>query len=91
MVQDSMAGSLHLATQQISAQLKEGKSMTDIAAAQGVSADQLRTIELQAFQDAFNQGVKSGDLDPKYSGYWMQQFQNDPQLLNKMALIQWMR
>src|SRR5215472_6306661 len=47
--ENDIATALRLTPKQITAQLQAGKSMTQIAAAQGVSASELQTIELNAY------------------------------------------
>ena len=86
MLQNEIAVPLKLSPEQIRAQLKASKSMTAIAAAQGLSASQLRTIELQAFQNLFDTLVKAGTIDQQDASYWIHQFQNNPQLLDNMTV-----
>lgn len=87
MLQDDIANALHLSSGEIRLQLKEGKSLTDIAAAQGISASQLQNIELKAFGDVFNTAVKSGDIGQQDASNWMYQVQNNPQMLDKMTSV----
>jgi len=86
MLQKEIAVPLNLTPDQVRGQLKAGKSMTAIAALQGLSASQLRAIELKAFQDLFNILVKTGNIDQQSADYWIQQFQNNPQLLDNMTV-----
>jgi hypothetical protein len=86
MLQKEIAVPLNLTPDQVRAQLKAGKSMTAIAAAQGLSPSQLRAIELKAFQDLFDTLVKAGTIDQQDADYWIQQFQNNPQLLDQMTI-----
>jgi hypothetical protein len=83
--QNDIANALHLPPQQITLQLKQGRSMTDIAAAQGVSPSQLRNIEMKAMGDILTRAVKSGDIDSQQADQWMRQFQSNPQVLEKVA------
>jgi hypothetical protein len=85
-VQDAVATALHLAPQQITSDLQEGKSMDDIATAQGISSPELRNIELKAFAQFFDEAVKAGDIDQQQAGEWMQRLQNQPPLLDKMTI-----
>ena len=69
-----VAARLHLSVDQITAQVSSGKQIADVAAAQGVSAGQLHTIILDAYQDAFGQAVTDGtytqaQADQYMSGY----------------------
>ena len=72
--------------EQITAQLQAGKSMTQIAAAQGVSASELQTIELKAYTHLFDIAVQSGDTSQKEADQWLQLFQHDPQALEKVTI-----
>ena len=69
-----VAERLHLSVDQITAQVSSGKQIADVAAAQGVSAGQLHTIILDAYQAAFGQAVMDGtytqaQADQYMSGY----------------------
>src|SRR6266702_3746116 len=81
-----IATALHLTPEQITAQLQAGKSLTEIAAAQGVSASELQIIELKAFQHMFDVAVKSGGTSQQDADEWMQQLQHTPPLLDKMTI-----
>ncbi len=84
--ENDIAAALHLMPEQITAQLQAGKSLTEIAAAQGVSASELQTIELKAFQHMFDVAVKSGGTSQQDADEWMQQLQHTPPLLDKMTI-----
>ena len=84
--QSDIANALQLDPRQITMQLREGQSMAEIAAAEGVSATELRNIELKAFTDLFDAAVQSGDMDQGQADQWVQGLQNDSQLLNKMTI-----
>jgi hypothetical protein len=84
-VQDDVAQGLHLAPQEIASRLRGGMSIVDIAASQGVSALELRAIELKAVSDLLNTAVKAGDIAPDQVGSWLKQFQANPQLLDKIV------
>jgi hypothetical protein len=51
------AQGLHLSVAQVKAQIKGGKSIQDVASEQGISAQQLQSIEISALQAANNQMV----------------------------------
>jgi len=85
MLQDDIANALHLSPGEIRMQLKEGKSIDDIAAARGISASQLQIIELKAFENVFNDAVKSGDISQRDADNWLYPLRNDPQMLDKMT------
>jgi len=86
-VQNDIANALHLDPQQITTQLQAGKSMAEIAAAQGVSSSDLQNIELKAFADAYGVAVKAGDIDQRQADEGIKQLQNNPQLLDKMTTV----
>ena len=54
------ANGLHLTVAQIKTQVHAGKTIQEIAAAQGISQDQLHTIEVQALQAAYTKFVSMG-------------------------------
>jgi len=83
--QNDIANALRLDPQQITTQLQAGKSLTEIAAAQGVSATDLRNIELKAFAQSFDEAVKAGDIDQRQADEGIQQLMDNPQLLDKMT------
>lgn len=85
--QNMIAAELHLPPQEVVTQLKQGRSMTEIAAAQGVSPSQLHNIELKAMQALLNNAVKSGEIDQQQSDQWMQQFVKNPGALEKVVMI----
>lgn len=85
--EDDIATALHLTPEQITAQLQAGESMTQIATAQGVSASDLQNIELKAYAQLFDVAVKSGDISQKDANQWLQLFQHDPQILEKMTIM----
>ena len=80
-----IATALHLTPKQITAQLQAGESMTQIAAAQGVSASELQTIELNAYAHLFDDAVKSGAISQRDADQWLQLFQHNPQILEKVT------
>lgn len=85
-VQKDVGTGLHLDPKEITARLKSGQSMVDIAAAQGVSASQLATIEMNAFNDVLDNAVSSGAINQQLADQWRQQLQNDPSLLDTITV-----
>lgn len=81
--QSQIASALHLLPQEITAQLQSGKSLSDIAIAQGVSNDQLHTIELKAYSSAANTAVKNGDITQSNADAWLKDLSNNPKDLDK--------
>jgi hypothetical protein len=85
--ENDIASALHLAPQQITQQLQAGESMTQIAAAQGVPASDLQTIEQKAYAHLFDVAVKSGDISQRDAAQWLQLFQHNPQTLEKATIM----
>ena len=83
--QDDIASALHLTPKQITEQLKAGKHMTDIAAAQGVSEGELQGIELKALAGLLDTAVKAGDIDQVQANLWIKQFEQNPQIMDKIT------
>lgn len=83
-IANEIAQGLHLSSDQLAAQLKSGKSLNDIAAAQHVSSTQLHTIVSNAIQDALNKAVSAGDLTQSQSSTLSQFLQNHPQFLDRL-------
>ncbi len=85
--QDDIASALHLTPRQIAEQLRAGKGMTDIAAAQGVSEGPLQGIELKALAVLLDTAVKAGDIDQGQANQWIKQFQKNPQIMDMITTI----
>jgi len=69
---------MHLTTQQLMSQLKSGKSLSQIATAQHVSASQLHTIMTNAIEDALKKAVSAGDLTQDQANSFTQYLQKHP-------------
>ncbi len=82
-----VAQGLHLTVDQLKTQLQSGKSLSDIATAQGVSSSQLHTIVTNAIQSAVNQAVSAGNLTQQQATAFMQNLQQHPNLLNRILNI----
>jgi polyhydroxyalkanoate synthesis regulator phasin len=83
-VANQVAQGLHLTVDQLKTQLQSGKSLSDIATAQGVSSSQLHTIVTNAIQSAVNQAVSAGNLTQQQATALMQNLQQHPNLLNRI-------
>jgi hypothetical protein len=82
-VKQHIAQGLHLTVDQVTSEISAGKQITDVAAAQGISNDQLHTIELNAYQTAFNQAVQNGTYTQDQANTYMENYrQRDPGRLN---------
>ncbi len=81
--QSQIASALHLLPQDITAQLQSGKSLSDIATAQGVSNDQLHSIELKTYNSVANAAVKNGNITQNDANVWLKDLSNSPDDLDK--------
>jgi len=81
---NQVAQGLHLSVDQLQAQLKAGKSLDEIAAAQHVSSSQLHTIVMNALQSTLNKAVAAGDLTQQQANQFMQYVQNHPKMVDQL-------
>ena len=81
---NQIAQGLHMTPQQLKAQLQSGKTLSQIATTQNVSATQLQTIETSAVQGALQQAVNSGTLTQKQATAIAKHLQKDPQVLERI-------
>lgn len=79
-----VAQGLHLSLTQLKADLKSGKSLSDIATAQHVTTAQLRTLLTNAIQDALHKAVSAGDLTQAQADAFTQSLQKHPALLDRL-------
>jgi polyhydroxyalkanoate synthesis regulator phasin len=82
--ENQVAQGLKLTSSQLTTDLKNGQSLTQIAKAQGVSSAQLHTIVLNAAQSAVNQAVKDGNLTQAQANAFMTTLQQHPAVLNSL-------
>ncbi len=83
-IANQLAQGLHMTTDQLKAQLQSGKSLSDIATAQGVSSSQLHTIVINAIQSALNKAVSDGNLTQQQATNIKQKLQQNPQFLDRI-------
>lgn len=83
-VENQVAQGLKLTSSQLTTDLKNGQSLTQIATAQHVSSAQLHTIVLNAVQSAVNQAVKDGNLTQAQATAFMTALQKHPAVLNSL-------
>ena len=83
-VATQIAQGLHINANQLMSQLQSGKSLSDIAKAQGVSSSQLQTIVTYAIQNAVNKAVSDGNLTQQQATNIMQKLQKNPAALNHL-------
>ena len=83
-VATQVAQGLHITSTQLMSQLQSGKSLSDIATAQGVSAAQLQTIVTNAIQSAVTKAVSDGNLTQQQATNITQMLQKNPGALNRL-------
>jgi len=83
-IADHVASGLHLTADQLETQLNSGKTLTQVAAAQGVSSAQLVTIELTTLQTIGQQAVQAGVTTQARLDQLLQQAQRDPVYLDEI-------
>ena len=83
-VATQVAQGLHMTSTQLVSQLQSGKSLSQIATAQGVSSSQLQTIVTNAIQSAVNKAVSEGNLTQQQATNIMQMLQKHPNALNRL-------
>jgi polyhydroxyalkanoate synthesis regulator phasin len=81
-ITDQVASQLHLTPSQLQAQLRSGKSLSDVAAAQHVSSAQLHAIVMNAVQNALNKAVSNGDVTKQQANTFMQALQSHPEFVD---------
>ena len=79
-----VAQGLHLNLAQLKADLKSGKSLSDIATAQHVTTAQMHTLLTNAIQDALHKAVSAGDLTQAQADAFTQLLQKHPAFLDRL-------
>lgn len=82
----ALSNVLHLLPGEILYQLKLRGSLEAVATAQGVSASDLYTAEMNAFNLILNQATKTGNIDPQSASVWTAQLKSDSGLRDKTVL-----
>jgi polyhydroxyalkanoate synthesis regulator phasin len=77
-----VAQGLHLTSDQLTTQLQSGKSLTDIAQAQGISADALHSMVNNAITSELNKAVSAGDITQNQATAFTTYLQKHPQFLD---------
>ena len=83
-IKNQMAQGLKLTTDQIATQLKAGKSLSDIATAQGLSASQLQNLIATSLQNGFQPAIISGELTQKQVTVLIKRWQKNPNQLEHL-------
>ena len=83
-IESQVAQGLKLTSSQLTADLKNGESLSQIATEQSVTSAQLHTIVLNAVQSAANQAVKDGKLTQTQATALMTGLQQHPAILDRL-------
>jgi AraC-like DNA-binding protein len=81
---NQVAQGLHMTVDQLKTQLQAGKSLSDIATAQGVSSSQLHTLVTNTIQTTLNKAVSDGNLTQQQATDLMQKLQSHPEFLDRL-------
>ena len=87
-IKNQIAQGLYLTPDQLTSQLKSGKTLSDIATAQNISSTQLQTIVGNAIQNALKPAIDDGTLTQKQVDKLAKKFQANPTLLDRLLTIQ---
>jgi hypothetical protein len=87
LLEQEVSNGLKLTPQQIMTQLQTGKSMADIATAQGISTDQLRKIETGAFTDTLLAMVNAGDVSQAEANAWQARNLRNPEQVDTWTSV----
>jgi flagellar basal body-associated protein FliL len=83
-IKSQMAQGLKLTTDQLATQLQVGKSLSDIATAQGLSAAQLQNLIATSLQNGLNPAISSGELTQKQVTLLIKRWQKNPKTLEHL-------
>ena len=83
-IKTQLAQGLKLTPDQLTTDLKAGKTLSDIATAQNVSATQLQTLVGTALQSGLKPAVDAGTLTQKQVDRLVKHYQSNPTLLDKL-------
>ena len=82
-IKNQIAQGLHLTVDQLTTQVKTGKTLSDIATAQKIPSDQLNLIITNAFQTGLKPALDAGTLTQKQVDTLVKRMQNNPKELNR--------
>jgi hypothetical protein len=83
-VQQEVAQGLRVSADQAKTQLRAGKSMSQIGAAQGLAPAQLQTLELGALRDAGQKAVQASVVSQAHLDQFLRVAQSDPVYLEQI-------
>ena len=84
MIRTQIAQGLHLTTDQLTAQLQSGQTLSQIATTQNVSSDQLNTLISASVTGALQPAVSSGKITQQQVNKLVQNYQKNPQPLERI-------
>nr|HET6902067.1 hypothetical protein [Ktedonobacteraceae bacterium] len=85
-IKTQIAQGLKLTPDQLTTDLKAGKTLSDIATAQNISATQLQTLVGTALQSGLKPAVDAGTLTQKQVDRLVKHYQSNPTLLDKLLM-----
>jgi polyhydroxyalkanoate synthesis regulator phasin len=88
-VLNAVAQKLNLTADQLKAQLQSGKTLAQIAKAQGVAMADVRTTLTTAIDNAVDKAVSAGDLTQSQGTAIKQALQKHPNLLDRLLTREW--
>jgi flagellar basal body-associated protein FliL len=83
-IKNQIAQGLHLTPDQLKTQLQAGKTLSDIATTQKISASQLQTVVGNALQTGLQPAVTDGTLTQRQLDKLVKRYQNNPNLLDHL-------
>lgn len=86
-IQLMVAQGLNIPSKQLAMQLQAGKHLKDIAQAQGISDNQLKTLLATSIQSGFGTAVQIGQLTQAQVSSFVQQAQQNPMLLEQTLSV----
>lgn len=81
---DQIAQGLHITPAQLQTQLQSGKTLSQIATAQNVSASQLQVIVTNAVKSALQPAVSNGTINQLQVNAFVKRLQKNPQVLENV-------
>ena len=81
-IKSQIAQALKLTPKELTAQLKAGKTLSDVATAQGITSTQLQTIISSAVTSSMQTEMNNGTLTQKQVNAIIKRFENKPQTLD---------
>jgi hypothetical protein len=85
-IKTQIAQGLKLTPDQLTSDLKAGKTLSAIATAQNVSSSQLQTLISNALQSSLKPAVDDGTLTQEQVNRLVKRYQSNPTLLDKLLM-----